>query len=144
MRTASATISRMSKEVTETAVEAHEFHAAELTPLPMAERRSHERKSVVIRAKVTIYGKSVLPGHTVDLSQAGASFTVPFELAQGQKCLIDLELEACGETAVFHIPAEVRYCVQMGRSRWRAGMRFGETDPATSALIEAILKTKAQ
>ena len=77
----------------------------------------------------------MLPGHTVDLSQAGASFTVPFELAQGQKCLIDLELEACGDTAVFHIPAEVRYCVQMGRSRWRAGMRFGETDPATSALI---------
>jgi PilZ domain len=140
----------MSKEVTETAVEAHEFHAAELTAAaeltkwPMEERRSHERKSVVIRAKVTIYGKSVLPGHTVDLSQAGASFTVPFELAQGQKCLIDLELEACGDTAMFHIPAEVRYCVQMGRSRWRAGMRFGETDTATSALIEAILKTKAQ
>ena len=91
---------------------------------------------------MTIYGKSVLPGHTVDLSQSGASFTVPFELDQGQQCLIDLELEACGETAVFHIPAEVRYCVQMGRSRWRAGMRFGETDPATSALIEAILKTR--
>lgn len=144
MRTVSATISCMSKEVTESAVEAHEFHAAELSALPMEERRSHERKSVVIRAKVTIYGKSVLPGHTVDLSQAGASFTVPFELAQGQKCLIDLELEACGDTAVFHIPAEVRYCVQMGRSRWRAGMRFGETDTATSALIGAILKTKAQ
>jgi hypothetical protein len=145
MRTASATISTMSKEVTETAVEAHEFHAAELAAaLPMEERRSHERKSVVIRAKVTIYGKSVLPGHTVDLSQSGASFTVPFELDQGQQCLIDLELEACGETAAFHIPAEVRYCVQMGRSRWRAGMRFGETDPATSALIEAILKTQTQ
>jgi PilZ domain len=144
MRTAWATISHMSKEVAETAVESHEFHAAELMALPKDERRSHERKSVVIRAKVTVYGKSVLPGHTVDLSQAGASFTVPFELAQGQKCLIDLELEACGEAAVFHIPAEVRYCVQMGRSRWRAGMRFGETDPPTSALIEAILNTKAQ
>ncbi|HEY2145068.1 MAG TPA: PilZ domain-containing protein [Steroidobacteraceae bacterium] len=134
----------MSKLVTETAVEAHEFQAAELTAWPREERRGHDRKSVAIRAKVTVYGKSVLPGHTVDLSQAGASFTVPFELEQGQECLIDLELEACGETTVFHIPAEVRYCVQMGRSRYRAGMRFGETDTATSALIESILQTSAR
>jgi c-di-GMP-binding flagellar brake protein YcgR len=134
----------MSKAITDTAVEAHEFHAADLTAWPMDERRRHARKSVAIRAKVTVYGKSVLPGTTLDLSLTGASFTVPFELAQGQMCLIDLELEACGETAAFHIPAEVRYCVQMGRSRWRAGMRFGETDAATSALIESLLKTQAQ
>jgi c-di-GMP-binding flagellar brake protein YcgR len=138
----------MSKAITDTAVEVHEFHAADLTAwsarAPMDERRRHARKSVAIRAKVTVYGKSVLPGTTLDLSQTGASFTVPFELAQGQMCLIDLELEACGETAVFHIPAEVRYCVQVGRSRYRAGMRFGETDTATSALIESLLKTQAQ
>jgi PilZ domain len=133
----------MSKLLDEAAVEAHEFHAAELAAWPVEERRSVERKSVAIRAKVTVYGKSVLPGTTLDLSQAGASFTVPFELAQGQKCLIDIELEACGQTAEFHIPAEVRYCVQMGRSRYRAGMRFGETDAATSALIESLLKSGA-
>lgn len=134
----------MGKILTDTAVEAYEFHAAELAAWPLEERRSVERRSVAVRAKVTVYGKSVLPGTTLDLSQAGASFTVPFELAQGQKCLIDIELEACGQTAVFHIPAEVRYCVQMGRSRYRAGMRFGETDAATSALIDSLLKIGTQ
>jgi hypothetical protein len=133
----------MSNANTEEAVEAHEFHAVDLTAWPKGdERRVHARKSVTIRAKVTVYGKSVLPGTTLDMSQSGASFTVPFELAQGQMCLIDLELEACGETAVFHIPADVRYCVRMGRSRFRAGMRFGETDAATSAFIESLLKSQ--
>ena len=81
----------------------------------------------------------MLPAHTVDLSHVGASITLPFQLASGQKCLIDLELAACGMTSVFHIPAEVRYCVQMGTARFRAGVRFGEVDPATQALIAAAL-----
>jgi len=105
------------------------------------ERRSYERKSVAIHARVTVPGMSVLPGHTVDMSRAGASITVPFELAHGQQCLIDLQLEACGEISSFHIQAEVRYCVPMSDGRFRAGLRFGETDAATSALIAAILKT---
>jgi c-di-GMP-binding flagellar brake protein YcgR len=84
---------------------------------------------------------SVLPGHTVDMSRAGASITVPFALALGQPCVIDLQLQACGETSAFHIPAEVRYCVEVGKGRYRAGVRFGEVDAATSAFIEAILKT---
>jgi hypothetical protein len=41
----------------------------------------------------------------------------------------------------FHIQAEVRYCVPMNDGRFRAGVRFGDTDAATSALIAAILKT---
>jgi c-di-GMP-binding flagellar brake protein YcgR len=135
----------MSKVAGECAVEAHEFHAAELAAWSSKEdRRSHERKSIAIRAKVTVFGKSVLPGHTVDLSLGGAGITVPFELEQGQRCLIDLELQACGETAAFHIPAEVRYCVQMGRTRYRAGLRFGETDAATSGFIASLLQARAQ
>jgi hypothetical protein len=65
---------------------------------------------------------------------------MPFELAHGQQCLIDLEVQACGETSNFHIQAEVRYCVRMSDGRFRAGVRFGETDAATSAFIAAILK----
>jgi len=84
---------------------------------------------------------SVLPGHIVDMSRVGASITVPFDLAHGQQCLIDLELEACGDISEFHIQAEVRYCVPIGDGEFRAGLRFGETDAATSALIAAILKT---
>jgi hypothetical protein len=52
-----------------------------------------------------------------------------------------LELEACGDISDFHIQAEVRYCVPMSNGRFRAGLRFGETDAATSALIAAILRT---
>ena len=130
----------MNTAAAESLIEAHEYHGDEL-PEPVRERRSYERKSVGIRAKVTVPGMSVLPGHTIDLSRAGASITVPFELAIGQRCLIDLQLEACGETRAFHIPAEVRYCVLMGKGRFRAGVRFGETDAATSAFIAAILKT---
>jgi hypothetical protein len=131
----------MSRAAAESLVEAHEYQGDELVRRATLERRSCERKSVAIRAKVTVPGMSVLPGHTIDMSRAGASLTVPFELAIGQRCLIDLQLEACGETCTFHIPAEVRYCVQMGKARFRAGVRFGETDAATSAFIAAILKT---
>lgn len=122
-------------------VEAHEYGADELVRRATLERRNYERKSVAIHAKVTVPGMSVLPGHTVDMSRAGASITMPFELAHGQQCLIDLQLEACGESREFHIQAEVRYCVQMSDGRFRAGVRFGETDAATAALIAAILKT---
>jgi hypothetical protein len=129
----------MSTTAVEMPVEAYEFHADDLVAIPVVERRDDPRRSLGIRATVTVYGKSVLPGHTIDLSQAGASITVPYELAQGQQCLIDLELEACGVTSAFHIPAEVRYCVQLAETRFRAGMRFGDMDAATSALIAAVL-----
>jgi hypothetical protein len=133
----------MDKPVAENLLESHEFLTADLAEsqrVPcLEERRESERKSIGIRAKVTVPGKSVLPAHTVDLSRAGASITLPFQLASGQRCLIDLELAACGMTSVFHIPAEVRYCVQMGSARFRAGVRFGAVDPATEALIAAAL-----
>jgi hypothetical protein len=131
----------MSTAAAESLVEAHEYQGDELVRRATLERRGYERKSIAIRAKVTVPGMSVLPGHTIDMSRAGASLTMPFELANGQQCLIDLQLEACGETRAFHIPAEVRYCVEMGKGRFRAGVRFGETDAATSAFIAAILKT---
>lgn len=121
-------------------VEAHEYCADELVRRATLERRNYERKSVAIHAKVTVPGMPVLPGHTVDMSRAGASITMPFELAHGQQCMIDLQLEACGESREFHIQAEVRYCVPMSDGRFRAGVRFGETDAATAALIAAILK----
>jgi c-di-GMP-binding flagellar brake protein YcgR len=134
----------MEKVATENMVESHEFLTADLAEsqrVPRIEdRRDSERKSIVVRAKITVPGKTVLPAHTVDLSRGGASITVPFELALGQKCLIDLELAACGMTSEFHIPAEVRYCVKMGNTRFRAGVRFGEIDAATDSLIEAVLK----
>jgi hypothetical protein len=131
----------MGTSATESLVEAHEYYGEELVRRATLERRNYERKSVSIRAKVTVPGMSILPGHTVDMSRAGASITMPFELAHGQQCLIDMELQACGETMCFHIQAEVRYCVAMSDGRFRAGVRFGDTDAATSALIAAILKT---
>jgi hypothetical protein len=133
----------MSNAVVDGVVESHEFLTADLAEsqrLPhMAERRNDERKSVRVRARITIPGKSVLPSHTLDLSCSGASVTLPFDLALGQRCLIDLELQACGSMSAFHIPSEVRYCVQMGKSRFRAGIRFGDLDPATTALIMSAL-----
>ncbi len=131
----------MGTSATEGLVEAHEYYGEDLVRRATLERRNYERKSVSIRAKVTVPGMSILPGHTVDMSRAGASITMPFELAHGQQCLIDMELQACGETRCFHIQAEVRYCVPMSNGRFRAGVRFGDTDAATSALIAAILKT---
>jgi hypothetical protein len=131
----------MNTVAAESLIEAHEYDGDELVKRAALERRGSQRKSILIHAKVTVPGMSVLPGHTVDMSRAGASLTVPFELAHGQLCLIDMELQVCGETSVFHIPAEVRYCVPMAKGRFRAGVRFGETDAATSAFIAAILKT---
>jgi c-di-GMP-binding flagellar brake protein YcgR len=138
----------MSTVAAESMIESHEFLTADLAEsqrIPcLVERRVDARKSVRVRAKITVPGKSVLPSHTMDLSCRGASVTLPFELAQGQPCLIDLELEACGAMSAFHIAAEVRYCVQMGKARFRAGMRFGEIDPATSALIASALNTSGE
>jgi c-di-GMP-binding flagellar brake protein YcgR len=130
----------MRKVAAENLVESHEYGGDELVRRATLERRNYERKSVAIHAKVTVPGMSILPGHMVDMSRVGASITLPFELAHGQQCLIDLELQACGETSAFHIPAEVRYCVALGTGRFRAGVRFGEIDAATSAFIASILK----
>jgi len=129
----------MSKQDAEPLYEAHEYHAEDLFVPASYERRSVERRSIAIRATVTVPGRSVLPAHTVDLSPVGASITVPFDLAQGQECLIDLELHACGAVGAYHIPAEVRYCVEMGRGRFRIGMRFGRMNAATSAFLETVL-----
>jgi c-di-GMP-binding flagellar brake protein YcgR len=137
----------MDKVVVEGLYESHEFLTADLAEsqrIPqLDERRGYERKSIGVKARITVPGKSVLPAHTVDLSRGGASITLPFEMAPGQKCLIDLELAACGISSAFHIPAEVRYCVQMGKTRFRAGVRFGEVDPTTDALIAAALRASA-
>jgi c-di-GMP-binding flagellar brake protein YcgR len=139
----SATICGMDKSLAEESLESHEFLTADLAESQrvahLQERRAGRRMSIGIRAKITVPGKSVLPAHTVDLARGGASITLPFQLAFGQKCLIDLELAACGMTSVFHIPAEVRYCVQMGNARFRAGLRFGDLDAGTDALIAAAL-----
>ena len=132
--------------VVESLVEAHEYPAEELVDTDQLirraalERRNYERRSVAVHARVTVPGIAVLPAHTVDMSRSGASITLPFELAPGQVCLIDLELQACGDSRAFHIAAEVRYCVTMAAGRFRAGVRFGEIDAATSAFIASILK----
>jgi hypothetical protein len=131
----------MSTTAADSLIESHEYDGEDLVRRATLERRNYERKSVAIRANVTVPGMSVLPGHIVDMSRVGASVTLPFDLAHGQQCLIDLELEACGEISDFHIMAEVRYCVPISAGQFRAGLRFGETDAPTSALIAAILKT---
>jgi hypothetical protein len=128
------------------ALESHEFSNDDLadsirTPA-VKERRREGRHSIALRAKVTVLGLSVLPGHTVDLSRAGASLFLPFALGEGQRCAIDLELQACGITGGFHIPAEVRYCVET-QSRYRIGVRFTDLDASTAALIASLLQSDA-
>lgn len=133
-------------------VEAHEFDASDLVQSPPArsqqipalaqERRTAERRSIEVRATITIPDEStLLEGQTVDLSVGGASITLPFELARGCTCLIELEFEACGSSSIFRIPAEVRYCVKMDGGEFRAGMRFGRIDEATAAFLSAVLAT---
>ena len=124
-------------------LESHEFSATDLADsvrVPIVvERRRESRRSISLRAKVTVMGMSVLPGHTVDLSHQGASLTLPFPLSNGQACAIDLELEACGITGEYHLPAQVRYCVPAINSRFRIGVSFEKLDDATSALITSLL-----
>jgi c-di-GMP-binding flagellar brake protein YcgR len=130
-------------------VEPLEFHASDLVECPTLpsirvprERRVSERRSIAVRATITLPDDAaLLEGHTVDLSATGASITLPFKLSQGQRCLIDLELEAFGSSSTFHIPAQVRYCVKMESDQFRAGVRFGPIDDATAALIAALLNT---
>ena len=127
-------------KVDESLVDAHEFQADQLGDAAAPDRRVDSRMMIRVRAKITVPGQSALLGHTVDLSRKGASITMPFELAPGQDCQIDLELQACGVTGVFQIPAQVRYCVRLGGNQFRAGVQFGETDAATSALLASILQ----
>jgi hypothetical protein len=124
-------------------IESHEFSTADLADsarIPIVvERRRELRRSIALRARVTVMGLSVLPGHLVDLSRQGASLTLPFPLSNGQACAIDLELEACGITGDYHIAAKVRYCVPAINARYRIGVRFEELDEATAALITSLL-----
>jgi c-di-GMP-binding flagellar brake protein YcgR len=123
--------------------EIHEFLTAELPKSPrdlaLPERRIAQRNSLSLRANLTIPGRSILPGRILDISRGGASMIMPFELSSGQQCYIDFELEACGDTSAFHIAAEVRYSVELDKRRFRVGLRFGEMDEKTTALIDALL-----
>jgi c-di-GMP-binding flagellar brake protein YcgR len=125
--------------------EIHEFLADELPSSQgdwaVPERRIAQRDSLALRANLTIPGRSILPGRTLDISRAGASMIMPFELSVGQLCYIDFELEACGDTSAFHIAAEARYSVQLDKRRFRVGFRFGDMDEKTTALLSALLKT---
>jgi hypothetical protein len=125
--------------------ESHEFLTGDLPRTPVGwstpERRTERRDAFGVRAILTIPGRSVLPGRTLDLSRGGASMIVPFELAPGQICNIDFELEACGDCTTFHIGAEVRYCVELGANRFRVGLQFGDMDDKTAALIASVLKS---
>jgi c-di-GMP-binding flagellar brake protein YcgR len=132
----------MSKAAAVTA-ESHEFLSGDL-PAPRLrwsapERRVERRDAFAVRAALTILGRSVMPGRTLDVSRGGASMIVPFELALGQICYIDFELEACGDCSAFHIAAEVRYCVELGANRHRVGMQFRDMDEKTAALIASLL-----
>jgi hypothetical protein len=128
----------MSKHAGNT-VEARDSDESRLNESLQRERRIGDRKTISIRATVTASGERTLAGHTVDLSRGGAAITVPFELTPGQECEITFDLEACGTSTGFHIPAEVRYCVPLGAGRFRVGVRFGHTDDATITLIAAVL-----
>jgi c-di-GMP-binding flagellar brake protein YcgR len=128
----------------EQVVQSHEFQTADLAESTRIrvpnERRRERREGIAVHATVRVPGRDDLRGHTVDLSRGGASVSVPFALALGQQCSIDLELEACGITGSFHIPAEVRYCVEMDVCRHRVGLRFGVMDQQTSGLLDALCK----
>ena len=134
----------MSTTAADSLIESHEYDGEELVRRATLERRNYERKSVSIRANVTVPGMSVLPGHTVDMSRVGASITVPFELAHGQQCLIDLELEACGDIQRFPhsgrgalLRADERRPIPCGfalRRNRRGDLRADRGDPKNSRL----------
>jgi c-di-GMP-binding flagellar brake protein YcgR len=119
---------------------ARNIAAPDSNELEPADRRTAERKSVTLRAQVIVPEQHILEGYAVDLSSGGVGVTVPFELAAGQECLVDLELAACGSSSAFQIDAIVRYCIPLGADRFRLGMKFSHLDDATAALIAAILK----
>ncbi len=128
-------------------LEADELQASDLAPFSTLrsvstpqDRRTSVRRSIEVRATITVPDESaLLEVHTVDLSVGGASITLPFEVAQGQACLIELEFAAFGSSNTFRIPAEVRYCVTMESTRFRVGVRFGRIDDATAAFIAAVM-----
>jgi c-di-GMP-binding flagellar brake protein YcgR len=125
--------------------EIHEFLTSELPTSPrdlaVPERRIAQRDSLALRANLTVPGRSILPGRTLDISRGGASMIMPFELSTGQLCYIDFELQACGDSSAFHIAAEVRYSVELDKRRFRVGFRFSEMDEKTTALIDALLRS---
>ena len=127
-------------------LEADELQASDLAPFTglrkvsnPEERRTSVRRSIEVRATVTVPDQAaLLEGHTVDLSVGGASITLPFEVAPGQACLIELEFAAFGASDALRIPAQVRYCVRMEHTGFRAGVCFGRIDDATAAFIAAV------
>jgi PilZ domain len=96
------------------------------------------REGVAVHTTVDIPGHARLSGQPVDMSRRGASISLPFSIAPGQQCAIHLHLEACGITGWFHVPAEVRYCLDLEEGRFRAGLRFNAVDARTADLLDAL------
>lgn len=102
-----------------------------------AERRTHRRKHLHLKADVTLPGDLTIVGHTLDISASGMSIETPFRLEPGQRCEIELNLSKLGGPAWIQVIGEVRRCEQIEPDVFTAGLQFVDMDAEVAQLLDA-------
>ena len=108
----------MSTSAADSLVEAHEYDGEELVRRATLERRNYERKSVAIRAKVTVDGNVRAAGaHRRYVARRREHHRALRIWRTASNASSIWNWKPAATSATFHIQAEVRYCVPMGDGR---------------------------
>lgn len=102
------------------------------------ERRSDQRRSLLIRADVKIPGKSTLRAHAVDLSRGGLGLQSPTAADIDQEIEVTIPFNVCGEERKVVITGRVRYCAKQSEQHFRIGLQFVHQDADTAAFVAAV------
>jgi hypothetical protein len=111
-----------------------EVFELQYSPPPPADRRSRERASLRVQARILVDGEAI-EADTVDLSPHGVAVTSPRQLNIDQECSIELGISVASLATPPRLRASVRYCAQLAEGRFRMGMKFTAVSIEAAELI---------
>jgi hypothetical protein len=104
------------------------------SPPPPPERRTRERASLRVQARILVDGEAI-EADTVDLSPHGVAVTSTHPLNIEQECSIELGISVAALATPPKLRASVRYCAQLAEGRFRIGMKFTDVSIEAAELI---------
>lgn len=90
------------------------------------------------RAQVALPNKTVLSGHTLDISTGGICIVLSDRIPLGVSCLVRFEMNVKGKTLVITSASRSVYGVFASNGGFRVGFQFLEEDQQRSTLIRAL------
>jgi hypothetical protein len=115
-----------------------EIEVYEVQYSPSAERRTRERSSLRVQARIVVDGEAI-EADTIDLSPHGVAVTSTRQLNIEQECSIELGITVASLADPPRLRASVRYCAQLAEGRFRIGMKFTSVSiEAAELIVEAL------